>query len=66
MAKSRRHNATRFKDFGGLICVCFTPRKRNLNGDRRDVRFGSLTDICSAPTYVRFAPNSDRYSGHGR
>src|SRR5262245_56532 len=27
------------------------------------VRFGSLTDICSATGHVRFAPNSDRKSG---
>src|SRR5262249_59026137 len=29
-----------------------------------DVRFGSKADICSAPTHVRFTPNSDRESGH--
>jgi hypothetical protein len=29
-----------------------------------DVRFGSLADICSATGDVRFAPNSDRKSGH--
>jgi hypothetical protein len=29
----------------------------------RDVRFGSLTDICSAKGHVRFALNSDRESG---
>ena len=29
----------------------------------RDVRFGSLADICSAKGHVRFAPNSDRESG---
>jgi hypothetical protein len=29
-----------------------------------DVRFGSLADICSAKGHVRFAPNSDRESGH--
>ena len=29
-----------------------------------DVRFGSQADICGAPTHVRFAPNSDRKSGH--
>jgi hypothetical protein len=28
-----------------------------------DVRFGSKADICSAPTHVRFTPNSDRESG---
>src|SRR5215470_12493192 len=27
------------------------------------VRFGSKADICSAPTHVRFTPNSDRKSG---
>src|SRR5262245_57993146 len=26
------------------------------------VRFGSQADICSAPTHVRFTPNSDRES----
>jgi hypothetical protein len=31
--------------------------------DRRDVRFGSLANICSAKGHVRFAPNSDRESG---
>ena len=30
----------------------------------RDVRFGSKADMCSAPAHVRFAPNSDRESGH--
>jgi hypothetical protein len=30
---------------------------------RCDVRFGSKADICSAPTHVRFTPNSDRESG---
>src|SRR5262245_47626785 len=29
-----------------------------------DVRFGSKADSCSAATHVRFAPNSDRESGH--
>ena len=29
---------------------------------RRDVRFGSLADICSAPAYVRFTLDS----GHSR
>jgi hypothetical protein len=24
------------------------------------VRFGSKADICTAPTHVRFTPNSDR------
>ena len=28
------------------------------------VRFGSKADICSAPTHVRFTPNSDRKSRH--
>jgi hypothetical protein len=28
------------------------------------VRFGSKADICSATSHVRFAPNSDRKSGH--
>ena len=28
-----------------------------------NVRFGSGADICSAPTHVRFTPNSDRESG---
>jgi hypothetical protein len=52
---------------------------RNRVGRRSNVRFGSLTDICSAKGHVRFAPNSDRESeipqkamsataesGHGR
>ena len=30
----------------------------------RDVRFGSLADIRTAQGHVRFAPNSDRESGH--
>jgi hypothetical protein len=29
-----------------------------------NVRFGSLADICGAISHVRFAPNSDRESGH--
>jgi hypothetical protein len=29
-----------------------------------DVRFGSKADICAATSHVRFAPNSDRESGH--
>jgi hypothetical protein len=28
-----------------------------------DVRFGSKADICSAPTDVRFTPESDTHSG---
>src|SRR5262249_35989707 len=28
------------------------------------VRFGSKADMCSARRHVRFAPNSDRESGH--
>src|SRR5262245_26391070 len=31
-----------------------------------DVRFGSKADICSAPTHVRFTPNSDRKSRHAQ
>src|SRR5262245_26665278 len=31
--------------------------------EESDVRFGSKADICSAPTHVRFTPNSDRKSG---
>ncbi|MGB2649690.1 MAG: hypothetical protein WBC86_19135, partial [Pseudolabrys sp.] len=31
-----------------------------------DVRFGSKADICSAPSHVRFTPNSDRESKHQR
>jgi hypothetical protein len=27
-----------------------------------NVRFGSKADICTAPTHVRFTPNSDRES----
>ena len=29
-----------------------------------DVRFGSKADMCGAKGHVRFAPNSDRESGH--
>jgi len=29
----------------------------------RDVRFGSLADMCGAKGHVCFAPNSDRQSG---
>jgi hypothetical protein len=29
-----------------------------------DVRFGSKADVCVAKPHVRFAPNSDRKSGH--
>ena len=29
-----------------------------------NVRYGSLADMCSAKRHVRFAPNSDRKSGH--
>ena len=29
-----------------------------------NVHFGSLADICGATDDVRFAPNSDRESGH--
>jgi hypothetical protein len=35
------------------------------NARRGNVRFGSKADICSAKRHVRFAPNSDRESGHG-
>jgi hypothetical protein len=31
-----------------------------------DVRFGSKADMCNAQAHVRFTPNSDRESGHGR
>ena len=33
------------------------------NPQRRNVRFGSEADICSAQAHVRFTPNSDRESG---
>ena len=33
---------------------------------RRDVRFGSLADMCGAKGHVRFTPNSNRKSGHAR
>jgi hypothetical protein len=39
-----------------------TNRISTLKGGR-NVRFGSLADICSAKGHVRFAPNSDRESG---
>jgi len=29
-----------------------------------DVRFGSQADMCGATAHVRFAPESDRKSGH--
>ena len=38
-------------------------RKFGLNSVPWDVRFGSIADICNAPTHVRFTPNSDRKSG---
>jgi len=31
-----------------------------------NVRFGSKADICAATGHVRFAPNSDRKSGHAQ
>jgi hypothetical protein len=31
---------------------------------QHDVRFGSLADICGAPTHVCFTPNSDHESRH--
>jgi hypothetical protein len=31
-------------------------------GATRNVRFGSLADICAATSHVRFTPNSDRES----
>ena len=37
-------------------------RMRLVKG-RINVRFGSLADICSATSHVRFTPNSDRKSG---
>jgi len=40
------------------------PPKADMCGATRDVRFGSLADICSAKGHVRFTPNSDRESGH--
>jgi hypothetical protein len=39
---------------------------RHQNLIRAHVRFGSEADICSAPTHVRFTPNSDRESGFPR
>ena len=40
-------------------------RKLNLNRQGpANVRFGSKADICAAKIHVRFAPNSDRESGH--
>src|SRR5215813_3140217 len=41
---------------------CYIPRSCNSTA-HLDVRFGSKADICSAPTHVRFTPNSDRKSG---
>jgi len=35
-----------------------------IDGTTSNVRFGSEADICSAKSDVRFAPNSDRKSGH--
>ena len=32
----------------------------------RNVRFGSLADMCTAIGHVRFIPNSDRESGHAQ
>ena len=39
---------------------------RHQNLIRADVRFGSLADICSAKSHVRFTPDSDRESGFPR
>src|SRR5262245_45978041 len=40
------------------------PQPRSAQSAPKDVRFGSQADICSAKGHVRFAPNSDRESGH--
>src|SRR5262245_55195796 len=37
-----------------------SPPKAALDAFFLDVRSGSKADICSAPTHVRFTPNSDR------
>jgi hypothetical protein len=45
-----------------------SPTHRSLSPCHPDppahVRFGSKADICAAKSDVRFAPNSDRESGH--
>jgi hypothetical protein len=51
-----------------LLVLPTNPRQQNLFPPQgvRHVRFGSKADMCSAPTHVRFASNSDRESGAPR
>jgi hypothetical protein len=44
------------------IVTTFARPQEEAAGRPADVRFGSLADICAAPTHVY--PNSDRESGH--
>ena len=49
--------------------ICLLAHRRETNWHKRvepqlDVRFGSLADSVTSPRHVRFAPNSDRKSGH--
>jgi hypothetical protein len=43
-----------------MVAICANARE----GGGPDVRFGSLADICGAPTNVRFTPDSDHESRH--
>src|SRR5262249_2413422 len=44
--------------YGGFTTM-LNPRQISTFPPRRDVRFGSKADICSAIADVRFTPNSD-------
>src|SRR5262245_12482156 len=41
-----------------------TSTPEGVERDAGHVRFGSKADMCGAKGHVRFAPNSDRESGH--
>jgi hypothetical protein len=55
--KNSTRNAVAYVTVGSFAGACSAPT---------NVRFRSLTDICTAIGHVRFAPNSDRKSGHQR
>jgi hypothetical protein len=63
------HGRTAFgEDFSvGIpaLAIAFScPIGQGARATQADVRFGLKADMCNAPTYVRFTPNSDRKSRH--
>jgi len=57
----RVHLAKRLNGLSLTLALCWS--QVNVVGD---VRFGSEADMCAAKCQVRFTPESDHESGHGR